>query len=365
MKAAKGICFVAVALLLVFLGGECAARAILRWQGKTPPHPDESVELEWRWAARHLAAGSALLPSDLVHDSLTGWTVRPSIDRFGLRTNREGMRGAAEIPRARVPGKRRVLFLGDSYTFGHEIGDDETYPHYLATRHLGGWEVLNMGVPGFGTDQQILRYESAGRGYGADVVVLGFFVRDYSRNLLRFRDYAKPRFLVDGAALRLDGSPVPSPEWLYAEYEEGRRRIAPWWRSRLLDGARAGLRAWGTRTIDEDAPGWRVLALLMERFATAVRADGATPVWLIIPSEESLADGDHRFAVLAELCARRARELALPCLSLAEGLRRSLHGTPPVQIHRDSSAGGHMAPSGNAVIAAEIARFFAEQGLLR
>lgn len=44
-----------------------------------------------------------------------------------------------------------------------------------------------------------------------DIVILGFIYRDIFRNVLTFRDYAKPRFILKENNLVIDNSPVPAP----------------------------------------------------------------------------------------------------------------------------------------------------------
>ena len=101
--------------------------------------------------------------------------------------------------------------MGDSFTFGDEVSDNETYPHYLQ-QMLPHIEVINTGVHGYGHDQMLILYKEEGIKYEPDIVILGFVYRDMSRNLLLFRDYANPEFVVANKELKLTGSPVPSPE---------------------------------------------------------------------------------------------------------------------------------------------------------
>jgi hypothetical protein len=87
-------------------------------------------------------------------------------------------------------------------------------------------EVLNLGVHGYGHDQMLVYLREEGLRYHPDIVIVGFVQDDMERNMLEFRDYAKPRFeLVDGA-LALRNSPVPAPGEMLA-----RER----YRSRFLD----------------------------------------------------------------------------------------------------------------------------------
>ena len=72
--------------------------------------------------------------------------------------------------------------LGDSITFGTGVGDDETFSHLLDA--LPDLEVLNLGVDGYGTDQELIRLEREGLAFGPQVVILNFCVR---QRLLRQR----------------------------------------------------------------------------------------------------------------------------------------------------------------------------------
>jgi lysophospholipase L1-like esterase len=61
-----------------------------------------------------------------------------------------GYRGG-NFPRARPVGETRVLFAGDSFTFGHNVEDDETLPAQLQRMlqaRCGAARVINAGLPG-------------------------------------------------------------------------------------------------------------------------------------------------------------------------------------------------------------------------
>ena len=51
--------------------------------------------------------------------------------------------------------------LGDSFTFGEDVGDDETYSHHLE-QLLPGTEVINLGVHGYGHDQMLIYLREEG-----------------------------------------------------------------------------------------------------------------------------------------------------------------------------------------------------------
>jgi hypothetical protein len=90
-----------------------------------------------------------------------------------LNSNSKGLRGKAEHEYQRTAGKRRILVLGDSFTFGEEVSDDETFPHYLESA-LPNTEVVNFGVQGYGHDQMLLCLKEEGVKYYPDIVILDF-----------------------------------------------------------------------------------------------------------------------------------------------------------------------------------------------
>jgi GDSL-like Lipase/Acylhydrolase family len=110
-----------------------------------------------------------------------------SIDGSWLfTTNAQGFRDARNYRTERTPGTMRVLCLGDSQTQGFEVRQSETYPKVIE-RRLGELgitaEVMNCGISGFGTAEQLAFIENAGFDYRPDVVVLGWFANDPDDNV--------------------------------------------------------------------------------------------------------------------------------------------------------------------------------------
>jgi hypothetical protein len=154
-------------------------------------------------------------------DPELGWTLVPGLGGVPLNgkpvhSNGAGMRGRREYALERGAA-RRVVALGDSFTFGQCVADEETFPAQLEQRIAPG-EVLNLAVHGYGHDQMLLRLRRDGLPYRPDVVLLGFFNPDVERNQLSFRDYAKPRFRLRDGRLALENVPVPSPEAFAARF---------------------------------------------------------------------------------------------------------------------------------------------------
>jgi lysophospholipase L1-like esterase len=355
-------------ILLVLLGlglgllvAEIGVRIYHSATGKVPPHADRSLEMEWDWARRHLEAGAPRFESDLGHDPDLGWVNLPNLRTEAFSTNAQGMRGARDVPPDKGDAKR-ILFVGDSYTWGLHVRDDETYPAALEAMLPEGWEVYNLAVSGTGTDQQILTLEKLGLATQPDVVVLGFYVRDYGRNQLRFLHYAKPLFEVVGDGLQLTNVPIAPPEALYAAYERGEREIGRRWSLWTWQTLTGELRKRRRRSLESGAPGWQVLSRLIQRFRATVESAGAQPVWVIIPSRDVTGDAPSRYAPLHALCREACAEVGVPCLDLGSSFRdRSRDGEP---LYRPRSVGGHLSVQGHRVAAKALAAFLQSEGIV-
>ena len=92
-----------------------------------------------------------------------GWVLRPGVSvdvvrpdhRYHVSTNSLGLRGGEVRPAA----MKRILLLGDSYTFGEGVDDDQTIAARLQgmldERFGPSFEVLNGGVYGYGALQSL------------------------------------------------------------------------------------------------------------------------------------------------------------------------------------------------------------------
>jgi hypothetical protein len=76
------------------------------------------------------------------------------------RINSQGFRGP-EVALDKHPRTLRIACIGDSHTFGYGVGDSETWPAVLQELLDGGEtglrvEVLNFGVQGYDTQQEVV-----------------------------------------------------------------------------------------------------------------------------------------------------------------------------------------------------------------
>ena len=162
------------------------------------------------------------------HHPALGWWGLPNVDmRLALGqtyhrfiTNGRGLREAAEFTPQIPVGKKRIMFLGDSYTAGDGVDNDARFSNRIA-QMCPTIETMNLGLNNSGTDQQVLAFEEFGAGYDADAYVFGICPENISRNLATCRpswDYMeagaiyrpKPYFTLANGALQLHQSPVPN-----------------------------------------------------------------------------------------------------------------------------------------------------------
>lgn len=145
-----------------------------------------------------------------IDDRELGYVPRPgysagtvSFDERSLRRNG----GAAVTPPDKV-----IVATGDSYTYGDEVSDSESWPAHLQA--LSGARVLNGGVSGYGFDQSVLRAERIAGEVHPSAIVVSFIADDLRRTeMKRLWGAEKPYFDIvpdkTGRKLVLRNVPVP------------------------------------------------------------------------------------------------------------------------------------------------------------
>jgi hypothetical protein len=108
----------------------------------------------------------------------------------------------------------RMIFLGDSFVWGYDVEQSERFTDRLRIK-LPAWSIYNLGVSGYGTDQEYLLLKRQYDFYQPQIVFLVFCRdnddEDNSRNM-RYGLYYKPYFTAGGSGLSLHGVPVPKSE---------------------------------------------------------------------------------------------------------------------------------------------------------
>ena len=313
-------------------------------------------QLGWRrrWVAQH-SSGTGPNPYSFDrYDPLTGWRAKPNIrnmrvfDDQTLNTNSEGFRGTRDFSVQKDTSKTRILLLGDTFKFGEDVSDDQTYGHFLE-QLLPTVEVLNFGVHGYGHDQMLELLSDVGARYKPDVVLLGFAAAGMSRNVLRFRDHAKPWYTIHHDTLVRHGVPVPTAE-------ETLR--LDWARPRTIDLVSAVWQRLQSLESRREAQEIITSALLAEIIRVTLSV-GAQPVFAYLPDSGELADSARVPQMEQWLHVECLRLQQTPCFSVRPQLRAQRVRNAPTAVRGHWSAEEHRAAAG------AIASFLVNSDLVR
>jgi hypothetical protein len=201
------VVMIAASLLAGFLISEIAVRIV--------DHSDPDVSPVSIWTVRNFALDRLTMfrsgmPAE--YDDELGWVPKAgfrqseahvhhkvTIDERGLRRNGEDVSTST---------RAGILVVGDSFAFGDEVNDEDTWPSILERRVRR--PVWNGGVFAYGIDQTELRAERLTRTLSPEVILFQLIPADAGRTQLATRNGApKPYFLIEGDALVLKNTPVP------------------------------------------------------------------------------------------------------------------------------------------------------------
>ncbi len=311
----------------------------------------DDVSARFRWVKRHRETQVEILYQFDNYDPTKGWAVKPNIkdarafENKVFNTNSKGLRGPVEYTYEKPTGKARILILGDSFTFGDEVSDHETYPYYLGEL-LPEAEIINMGVHGYGHDQMLIYLQEEGVKYRPDIVILGFIYDDMYRNMVSFKDYAKPKFEVVNGELVLKNSPVPRPEVILQQ---------EFYRLKFV----------GLLVILYQKIQWQfgfnqaemrvVTTAILDEMVKTIETIGARPVFIYLPDEmdERAIPGEE---FLLEYCRERS---AVACTSLRPAFLAHFKNREEFKAY-----GEHWNPQGN-YLAAQALRDYLRDAVLR
>lgn len=290
-----------------------------------------------------------------VYHPTRGWTLKPDIKNMSvfdgkvLNSNSKGLRGKTEYAYQRTPGKRRIVVLGDSFTFGEEVSDDETYAHYLETA-LPNTEVLNLGVQGYGHDQMLLYLKEEGVKYRPDLVIVGFASLDIYRNTWTFFAYAKPKFNLVSGHLDLTNVPVPPPGTVLAQEP---------YRSKAMD-LMVMLREKVRWRLGEKETEARVLtAAILDEIVATTRSVGAVPVIVDMPVYNEINDASTSMSGLEQYLHQYCEQRDIACPFLRPRFREG------VKQGANFNTRGHWSPEAHRVAAEAIRDFVVRTNLVQ
>ncbi len=301
-----------------------------------------------------LYPGDVVAERDRTYDAALGWKLPPGETIHEITAdydvtyvaNAQGFRSRYDF--AAPSPARRIAFLGDSFTFGSGVPEEETFvalverelDRSMTGRELAGAapvavQALNYGIGGFGIDQMGLALEHEVLRWRADLVVLSFIRQDLDRSLTSYRKghvwLEKPAFhLEEGILVRTTAANRPGP-------------LASWWRQDLRLGRLA------RKTVDALADRWpigerwRLNRALFARLRDTCAAAGVPLLVVHIPVNPQAR---------APLYAKEFAKLGIEYLDLAARLPAAAGDLYFPHDH-------HFTPAGHRFAAAAIARAIA------
>jgi len=244
-----------------------------------------AAEGAWR-LVRHTGLVPGASPVRLVHDPQLGWRLPRNV-RVRHRTRHFDVTVALDGAGRRVPlgeggrgGRPVAVFVGDSVTFGWGVEAEQAFPERWGA--LAGFDVRNLGVPGYGTDQAYLALLADGLPLGPQLVVYTYCHNDLEETT-REVAYGRAKPSLRWEAPRLLVSPASErSRWLDRH-------------SALYRTLRGRLPAGAASAADIES-GQRLVLEIVAAMASAARRAGARFVllrpslpWLELSAEERAA----------------------------------------------------------------------------
>lgn len=330
------------------------------------------AELVWRWAKGvPLGASDNLVQQalDLIrantgvmsHDPLLGWRLKENVVFPGFTIGAHGLRmNQGEI---RPPATGAILAVGDSFTAGSGVRDEEAWPARLEA--LTGQPVSNGAAGAYGVDQMVLRAEQLLPILQPRTLIVGILSQDTLRN--NFAIYGggyKPYFAIEGGKAVLKGVPAPVVDAVPLKMGPVRRLLG---HSYLVNDAvkAAGLQQWWVdnrlryNQVHPDKVGVDISCLLMDRLAGLKKAQGIRVI-VVMMYGASEVEGSPApwFATPVVACAK---ERGLEVLDTYQPIREVLQRDRAAFVELWLDEGGvlgHLSPRGNLFVAELLQRTF-------
>jgi hypothetical protein len=301
-----------------------------------------------------------------------------------IEVNSKGLRGA-EIDYPKPAGEKRILVVGDSFTFAEQVNQNETFTQRLEDRlnsEGGQYRVLNAGSNGWATANEVVYLAKEGVRFKPDVVVVALYlgndVSDNYRRVATVSDAVAADLALRGADSFEGPRRLLRRSELYTVFESGVLAKLPIWQD---DGGNYSSDRKPPRTLEEAEEAWAITARLLDRMRDLSESQGARFVVMVVPSATAVAqrggaaakdddDDDEEEGNEAadrpgfedphgQLAALTARS-NLTTLDLLQAMRRADNRIKERLYYRQNA---HWTAAGHGVAADELHDFLAEQGL--
>ncbi|MCP4361379.1 MAG: hypothetical protein GY796_25495 [Chloroflexi bacterium] len=271
------------------------------------------------------------------------WKTQVTILADGVRANGRASDNLQTPP---------ILAVGDSFTFGDEVSDDETWPAILES--LSGQQVINGGVFAYGVDQSFLRMQNLLPLYQPEIVVMSFIPDDIRRTEYSVAlGASKPYFQIVDDKLQLMNTPVPQEVeqkqesflhrllgYSFLTHKVMMKVNPSWW----LTG-----RSWSEGSTGNS--GAEISCAIFQQLADVATENGVSNVYLLVQDLAFPAPPDLQTQVDDAL--QCANSDVVTVIDLRDDLQK-LAGENPVLLNSYFQDHVHMVYEGNAFVAQTI-----------
>jgi len=228
-------------------------------------------------------AESALRAFDIGSPRPTGYAPVNTFNRAKVAKNSRGYRDYERSERKR-PDVRRLLALGDSFTWGVGVEFEDAYPQRiergLSRRRQEIWEVVNLALPGMNTVDEASQLAQEGMAYEPDVVLVGYVLNDSEDQAA-----AETRRVGEWIAEKA----MPPSFW-------DRSYLVRLVHQRLLATAENRRRITGYKSMYlEDASGWKAARKALKDMGVLCRNNGVPFVVAVFPLFGNPLDESYPF----------------------------------------------------------------------
>ena len=304
------------------------------------------------------------------YDPELGWVNVPNThitDMYGpgrsVTINGQGFRSTAYFSAAVPPGKVRAVCVGDSFTFGFGVDDEQTWCRRLETLDAR-LETVNMGQGGYGIDQAYLWYKRDGGQIEHNLVLFGFINTDFERMQHdSFLGYGKPVLTVENDELVVSNVPVPrrpfALPWTTPTYQAAFNQLrSVQWLRRVFFPAPADTPPDSTQTADSEMALRHVSGKIVTDLQRVATERNSLPALVYLPTfadyrPNPQTDSRRRFA------REGAADLGIPFIDLVEDFRTLPENDigrlfiQPGEVDFPAAA-GHYSAAGNEYIARQL-----------
>ena len=361
-----------------------------------------------RYPSTNLSDPTQFLLSDLelgwVHTPNVEWDYRMECFKSRIEYNSRGARDAIEHSIPKPDGIYRIVVLGDSMTEALQVNLEKTFPKVLEQLLNEAiitprFEVINLGVASYGTDQEYLILKLGGLEYQPDLVILAFFAsNDIGNNSIEFFSQGmtpKPYFGLEDGELLLLPKPAYQPPQTIVENPGTQQKaklselvtglkLYDWFKGKIYGNPLLYRIFWKFGVVDsvevpseyllysyrdsiEWEQAWGVTKALIQAISDETKAGGGRFLLVSLPGQVQLASPtaiewqypefhiqDYDFDKPEKIVVEFAEEAGINLLSLLPVFREYLReqGLDYASIHY--SCDGHWTPLGHHLAAEAI-----------